>query len=197
MPDFDPREYPPTLAAILSHDRCRPLSAGTPETGLSEKLKEITVEELFSPEMIQDQSLAELCLAGCWLLADELDASHVISQQHETVAGSYWHGLMHRREGDFGNTKYWFRRVGDHPVFGPLHEQMQALVLASPDCLAKEKLAAMGAWNPDAFIDLVQLLLEPKTPDPATEAGIYLCQQVAQAEWELLFADCYAQAVRK
>ena len=195
MTDFDVKDYGPTLAAILNTDRCRPLSTGTPQPGLSERLQELSVEELFAPAKIADQEMAELCLAGCWLLADELDASHVISQKHESPAGSYWHGIMHRREGDFSNTKYWFRRVGQHPVFVPLYEEAQNLVKASPDCKAKEKLAAMEAWDPDAFVDLVEELLQSKSPDLTTEAGIFLCQQVAQAEWELLFADCYDQAV--
>lgn len=58
----------------------------------------------------------QLCISGLWLLAGDLDRSHSISQGIETPEGSFWHGIMHRREGDFGNAKYWFRRVGRHPV---------------------------------------------------------------------------------
>ncbi len=56
-----------------------------------------------------------LC-AALWLYADELDRSHVISQGIPDATGSFWHGIMHRREGDFGNSHYWFHKVGDHPV---------------------------------------------------------------------------------
>lgn len=54
--------------------------------------------------------------AGLWLYIDELDRSHAISQGIDDATGAYWHGIMHRREGDFSNAKYWFRRVGAHPV---------------------------------------------------------------------------------
>lgn len=56
-----------------------------------------------------------LC-AGLWLYVDELDKSHTISQGIQDATGSFWHGIMHRREGDFGNSHYWFRRVGAHPA---------------------------------------------------------------------------------
>lgn len=56
------------------------------------------------------------CRAGLWLLAGDLEASHRISQSDESAEGSFWHGIMHRREGDFDNAKYWFRRVGAHSV---------------------------------------------------------------------------------
>ncbi len=61
-----------------------------------------------------------LALCGLWLLAGELDRSHSISQDIRSSDGSFWHGIMHRREGDFGNSKYWFRRVGSHPVLEQL-----------------------------------------------------------------------------
>lgn len=68
-----------------------------------------------------------LCESGLWLLAGNLDRSHGISQQIDTAEGSFWHGVMHRREGDFGNAKYWFRRVGGHPVFDQLAEQVPGI----------------------------------------------------------------------
>jgi hypothetical protein len=66
------------------------------------------------------QGQRQLCLCGLWLLAGDLDRSHTISQGIGSAEGSFWHGIMHRREGDFGNSKYWFRRVGNHPVLEQL-----------------------------------------------------------------------------
>ena len=54
--------------------------------------------------------------AGLWLYVDDLDRSHAISQGIDTPSGSFWHAIMHRREGDFSNSKYWLRMVGSHPV---------------------------------------------------------------------------------
>jgi len=61
--------------------------------------------------------------SGLWLLAGDLDRSHSISQDLSSAEGSFLHGIMHRREGDFGNAKYWFRRVGDHPVLDQISQQ--------------------------------------------------------------------------
>lgn len=54
--------------------------------------------------------------AGLWLYVDELDRSHDISQGMKDATGSYWHAIMHRREGDFWNSKYWYRNAGSHPA---------------------------------------------------------------------------------
>lgn len=54
--------------------------------------------------------------AALWLYVDELDRSHRQAQQIEDQTGSYWHGIMHRREGDFSNSHYWFDKVGQHPA---------------------------------------------------------------------------------
>jgi hypothetical protein len=54
--------------------------------------------------------------AGIWLYVDDLDRSHTISQGIHDATGSFWHGIMHRREGDFSNSHYWFNRTGHHPA---------------------------------------------------------------------------------
>ncbi len=45
-----------------------------------------------------------------------LDAAHQIAQEDHSNAGSYWHGIMHRAEGDYPNSKYWFARSGGLPA---------------------------------------------------------------------------------
>jgi hypothetical protein len=60
-------------------------------------------------------------LAGLWLFVDELEKAHVICQAHEdNPTYNYWHAILHRREGDFSNSHYWFRRVGSHPAMSNL-----------------------------------------------------------------------------
>jgi hypothetical protein len=49
----------------------------------------------------------ELALAGDW------DAAHGIVQRHETDATAAWiHAVLHKMEGDAGNSRYWYRRAG-------------------------------------------------------------------------------------
>ena len=54
--------------------------------------------------------------SGLWLLVGDLDRSHTISQSLGSTEGSFLHGIMHRREPDYPNAKYWFARVGHHPA---------------------------------------------------------------------------------
>ena len=68
-------------------------------------------------------SLPSLAVSGLWLLAGELDRSHELSQHDSSAEGSFWHGVMHRREGDLSNAAYWFRRVGSHDVLDDLADR--------------------------------------------------------------------------
>ena len=55
--------------------------------------------------------------AGLLLWNDALAESHAVSQRMDGPTGAYWHGIMHRREGDLSNAAYWFRCVGTHAAF--------------------------------------------------------------------------------
>src|SRR5882724_8709614 len=80
------------------------------------------LDELFAAEKISAR--AQPLLRGTALLwHDHLDDSHTISQSIETPEGSWLHGIMHRREPDYGNAKYWFQRVGHHAAFPKLADR--------------------------------------------------------------------------
>jgi hypothetical protein len=146
----------------------------------------MTAEALLSPRQVRNREMAELCRAGLWLLYDCLDESHTVSQSVHGAEGSYWHGLMHRREPDFGNAAYWFRRVGKHPVFEPLRRE--AARLAAGAAQEAAFLATQGTWDPFAFIDLCERSYDPQA------ACHELCRRVQRAEWDLLFGYCYERA---
>ena len=179
MNSFDPQAYGPVFAQLLATDRRRSLDVGQPDKGAKTALKELTVESAFAhlrkggQRAIADSEMAECCLAGVWLLHDYLDNSHTISQRIDTAEGSFWHAIMHRREGDFSNSKYWFRHVGQHPVINALG--------ALPN----------ANYDPYEFVDQGQAVVRGKSD--ARDA----CLDIQQAEWELLFDYCYQEAVAK
>jgi len=110
-------------------------------------------------------------LAGLYQVHDFLDESHSCSQQIEgegrDQSGDYWHGIMHRREPDASNAKYWFRRLGSHPVFEALAVEAERILsrCASPDASKwSRRLAGSKGWDPAAFIDLCENCRESGEP---------------------------------
>ena len=112
--------------------------------------------------------------AGLWLYVDELDRSHAISQGIHTPTGSFWHAVMHRREGDFPNAKYWYRKAGAHPAMG--HIDLAGGGSASG--------SAMAGYDPGVFVDRVARAnqrCEKDSPDLVA---------MQHHEWRALFEWC-------
>jgi hypothetical protein len=191
MTRFDPTSYGPVFAPLLSVDRRRPLDGGVRHTSARGKLAELSPKTAFShaTRALADRDMALCSIAGVWLLYDELDESHTISQSIKSESGSFWHAIMHRREGDFSNSKYWFRRVGEHPVFAPLAKRASELAAAAGQSDVLAGLVTGGAWDPFAFVDLCQKV--QRTGGPLAD----VCLDIQQAEWELLFDHCYRAAI--
>ena len=119
MPKFDSfaedlREtLSPELAAVLTAAPLQSLGDGPADAGLTSSLQSRSVlDEINGLAGSRSDELR----SALWLAAGDLDRSHGISQGIENADGSFLHGIMHRREGDFSNAKYWFRRAGSHAI---------------------------------------------------------------------------------
>ncbi len=110
--------------------------------------------ELFGNEALSDEQKQSL-RSGLLLLNDDLHASHDISQSIKTPTGSFWHAIMHRREGDAGNSNYWWRLTGIYPAFVPLFENAHKYLHTRSEAEARDFKAKMereGRWNPTDFV---------------------------------------------
>ncbi len=107
-------------------------------------------------EYIRDTPEFAAIQAGLLLWLDELEPSHSYSQSVQFTgkhhAGDYWHAIMHRREPDYGNSKYWFRQVGEHPIFPELALRASR-VAAELDITQTFAQPAEQRWNPAAFVN--------------------------------------------
>ena len=162
---------------------------------LTDTLEAASLDELFDGASLKNTTFAEAIKSGLLLWNDALDESHTISQGLADQTGSYWHGIMHRREPDYPNSKYWFGRVGSHPIFPALRERSLELFneTANPsDALTEvgQAIAAQENWDSYQFVDWCQAAEGDSDSDV-----IGFLQQVQAEEIKLLLAYSYRNAV--
>lgn len=158
----------PSIVAELLTGRLPALGPGSPNQAVRAKLAAFTLPG--------DPDMVKALHSALWLYHDFLDESHEISQELHTPTGSLLHAVMHRREPDAWNSKYWLRRVGDHPVYAEI------------GVAAKELGYGTGAWNPVRFVDDCEAARGSGT------AREELLKRVQAAEIELIAAWCHRAA---
>lgn len=170
---FRPSDYGAAVADLLV-PRLPELGPGSIEPAVRTALQAFDPIRDLGRQVI-DRHYARACLSGLWLYHDGLDESHAISQDLESAEGSFWHAIMHRREPDAWNSKYWWRKVGSHPVLQQLSSEAPAL---GYDCT-----------SPQDFVDFCERVRGTNGPDED------LAKRVQLLEWQLLFDWCYRKAV--
>jgi hypothetical protein len=132
----------------------------------------------------KDTAAADCAIAALWIWHDYLDQPHEIVQRVHNAIGSYWHGVIHRRERDFSNARYWFVRAEELPISNTIALRADDLLRSLPADKSLFRLTATG-WNPSAFVDLVAAVADqPQDPRHA------LAVSIQQIEWQVLFEHC-------
>jgi len=162
---------------------------------LNEELLATSLDDLFQGQTVKDEVFGGALKSGLLIWNDAINDSHDISQGLSNNTGSYWHGIMHRREPDYSNAKYWFGRVGTHSIFPDLRER--AIAIAKEQSNPSDKLNQIAQviekaehWDPYQFIDWCEAA-ENNTNSDVTR----LLQQVQVAEIKLLLAYSYSNAI--
>jgi hypothetical protein len=126
--------------------------------------------------------------AGLFLWHDYLDESHAVAQSIEGEGlhqlGDYWHAILHRREPDYANAKYWFRHVGRQPIFGDLAAKAGDILntCSNPDAAPwRDRLLSKSGWDPFAFVDLCEACADDELADLSLAA-----RQIQLVEMALL-----------
>ena len=149
---------------------------GPPGLGPGRRDSIKSIEEL--NQEIESLNLAgttiELARSAAFLWHDHLDASHDISQDLLSSDGSFLHGVMHRREPDYPNAKYWFRRAGSHSAYLILSSRVEEYLGEVQNDLLSKLLVPGGCWDPFAFVDAVE----------RTEEDIEILQNIQRLEFE-------------
>lgn len=144
-----------------------------------------------------DQTAEAFALrAGLFQWHDYLDESHDCSQQIEGQGqhrlGDHWHAIMHRREPDFGNSQYWYRRVGYSPIFPDLANRAADVLATQPDIAGpwQPRLTRNGRWDACAFVDLCEASVKQS-------ALATIARSIQEIEMELLFETTLACAMQR
>ena len=141
--------YPDYVQRLLLHERTldEPLPTEPADYELVIRLREADDAKVFGDPAPNPGAPTALVRAGLFYYHNALEDAHKEAQKGEGDLASYWHGMVHRREGDFENARYWMRRAGEQPVFQEMQHRASD---GSPH------MSRQANWDPYLFINLCE-----------------------------------------
>jgi hypothetical protein len=177
---FDPAKYGPEVARVLalegSGNRLLPLDCGPCS---SEEARRILAKSqpatLFPASLEPDEAMA-----GLWLYFSCFEEAHELANHCSSAEGYLWHAMVHRQEGDSGNSAYWFKKAGVHRMHPELSQAAAKILVRYPRAEFR-----VGSWDPFAFLSFCDRAR--RQPGSQQEQAAL---EIQRAEWQLLFDYC-------
>ena len=181
---------PPSTAAfwqIVATPEPPELGQGPRPGVVEQRLLEEQLNLLFAQAGLDDAAAIRL-RATALVYHDHHDAAHDLVQDLADRDGALLHGILHRREPDYWNAKYWFRRFVAHPAHVALGKRVPSLMTEPAHAALAKEIIRPGAFDPFAFVDLVEAAASPPSNDPA----VRWLRRVQNAEFEEIVAHLLA-----
>ena len=124
---------------------------------------------------------AALMRAATLLYHDHQDDAHDLVADRTDGSAAFLHGIVHRREPDYWNAKYWFRQCELHPAHSTLAARL-ATWSNPQEVAAARALTLPGTFDPFAFVDACDSCgrVDPKSPQVA------ILRKIQHAEFEAI-----------
>ena len=156
-----------------------------PELGPGPRAGVLPPEELLAKAdaWLADKKLSarttKLFRAAALLWHDHHDAAHLIVQDDPSSEASFLHAILHRREPDASNARYWINRVGRHPVYVTIAKRVSEYLEGDEFKRWRDILVPEGVWDPEGFVDACYICNPREFTYP-------LFQQIQRIELEAL-----------
>jgi hypothetical protein len=177
---FDATSYAPGVARVLSlagdGSRLMPLTCGE---CCSPEARQFLLKAAL-PDLFPDAPDPEAPMAGLWLYLSCFEEAHDLVSQSSNRECELWHAILHRQEPDSGNSAYWFRKVGVHPVFSKIAHEAIRILEHYPTAEFRT-----GRWDPFAFIAFCERAR--MQPGSVQEKAAL---EIQRSEWQILFDYC-------
>lgn len=143
------------LLALLERPEPAALGPGPRPGRQSSPQLQQALESIFKTDDYSPQQ-KKLIRALVFLWHDHLDEAHALAQDVATVDGSLIHGIVHRREPDYGNAKYWFHRSGRHASYKAIAKAAATIPATADEKALLHRFVQNETWDPFAFVDCCQ-----------------------------------------
>ena len=181
--------YTPLIKALLEIPVDMSLQVSTENAEGVVALRDRSAQDLFGGLSVVDPVMADAALSALWLRFDALDPAHDVINRIDSATGCLWHGILHRREGDYPNARYWMHQAGNHPTYLYLAQGAGAILAQMSEIGNSEIHAGIRVWDAMYFVKLCERAVK--------EGGNLeaFCLRVQDLEWRILFHFCFQSAI--
>lgn len=121
-------------------------------------------------------------VAAGLLYHDHHNEAHDLVQDMTDAEGAVIHAIVHRREPDFWNARYWYRRVGDHSIYRRISSRVVELAGTDATTSVARRLVLSGTLDPLAMVDACESVVRKGASDPVAQ----FLRRLQHAEFEAL-----------
>jgi hypothetical protein len=91
----------------------------------------MTIEDFIATLKEEAPPKVSVSLTAMWFDAKgRWNEAHELAQDDTDFCGAWVHAYLHRKEGDFNNADYWYRRAGRPAFAGSIENEWRDIVLA-------------------------------------------------------------------